>query len=103
MTRFWVVAGGQVWKSGQLLGTGIRGLYPWGQLFRIGALAAVLAIALALARSTVELPSLVELAAGGTLYCVSYLLLAIRFGLIRRAEVAMAWSELRRRLGIGAG
>ncbi|MGD8395348.1 MAG: lipopolysaccharide biosynthesis protein [Candidatus Eiseniibacteriota bacterium] len=99
VVALWVVAGGQIWKSARLLGCGLRGLYPWGELGRIAAVAAVPAVGLAFVRAHVEAPPAVHLLAGGGVYALIVGVLALRLGLVRPAEWAAARAELRRRLG----
>jgi O-antigen/teichoic acid export membrane protein len=95
----WVLALVQLWKVGRLLGTGLRGLFPWRSLAANTAVAAVVALALAVARAASPLPPAANLLAGGALYVGAFLTVAVVTGVIRRDELASARRELARRIG----
>jgi O-antigen/teichoic acid export membrane protein len=92
----WVVAEAQIAKTRQLLGVSYVRLFPWRDLGRMTALALALGAVLLAVHARVTAPPIIVLAAGCTLYLAAYYLLAVGFGIIRRAEVAEAWAMIRR-------
>jgi O-antigen/teichoic acid export membrane protein len=96
----WVLALVQLWKVGRLLGTGLRGLFPWRSLAANCAAAGAVALPLAVARALSPLPPVVNLLAGGVLYVAAFLAVAVWTGVIRSDEVASARHEIARRLGL---
>jgi hypothetical protein len=96
----WVVAEAQIAKTRELLGVSYVRLFPWRDLGRMTALALGLGAVFAVVHAWVTAPPIIVLAVGSTLYMATYYLLAVRLGIIRRAEVAEAWAMLKHAGGL---
>ncbi len=91
----WSAASAQLWKTGQLLGCGVPGLFRWRTLLACAILSVAVALVVRTGLSVVSAAHWVRVLIGGAAFVVLYLPAAVAVGLIQRAELGEVAGALR--------